>query len=674
MKEFILQLEGFLRLLPSQTTRTAEALVEACDELLNCHNGSVDGLLDEFCNAAIYISAAASRPRRRHAAEEASEDDATAGQRQRQELQVEMVSWSSKLAESVKGLSILLQKEIMEDKIYGLINEWCETDKKATPGCCYLDCCVRYDDPYTVAVIPPHPNNNIYVLIAHQLRPSLPDPILASATERLEKFVKQTFWLNEDVFLCCQAAQALAKRGENIDRCFIGESPGGVGQSLYSAHLSAVYGSNHAFIDPNIWFDDHELRKQVEQFAGCLILTAQEAPETSKKMREDLYKKTMSADGIAGRKPYGYVTRMIELIGWKRMEVNKFMAFKGVTEHTFPSILRRSFWWRPRARFVVRDFLEQSYPDAHLDGYFPKDPTLKAFLVSGVAIASSLQLQHGFELSYTRQDCVDMIEKYCVLGGDAGMTEDKMRAACNLPARKRASEPGRVMMPESPPDLSVEEKAQKCVSAFIEFCWQRSSSSCTENMFRQIRFPEMVGVAGRDEAIKLLKDAGRIATIPKRGKGKGHYVPHLVCKEDVEAIVLLDKQPSPSLALPEIWHVDRLEAYLSGHPSHERNRLTISSCLDEIDAQLRKRGAGRKSLDITNKQKQYRDMRDRFHTFEKMCAEFLSAKAEFASQTAASPARRQVGKRPRPVRAAVRYRYAGTVPMRSRLYAVPPAA
>ena len=37
----------------------------------------------------------------------------------------------------------------------------------------------------------------------------------------------------KDVFLCCQAALALAKRGFNVDRCFMGESPGGVGQSLF---------------------------------------------------------------------------------------------------------------------------------------------------------------------------------------------------------------------------------------------------------------------------------------------------------------------------------------------------------------------------------------------------------------------------------------------------------
>jgi len=70
-----------------------------------------------------------------------------------------------------------------------------------------------------------------------------------------------------------------------------------------------MYGHNHAFFDPNVWYAEDELRKQVELFAGCIILTGQEAPETHKKMREDLFKKTMSADGIAGRKPYGITTR-----------------------------------------------------------------------------------------------------------------------------------------------------------------------------------------------------------------------------------------------------------------------------------------------------------------------------------------------------------------------------
>ena len=60
-----------------------------------------------------------------------------------------------------------------------------------------------------------------------------------------------------------KAALALAKRGLNVDRWFIGISPGGVGQSLYTAHLDAMLGNNHCYFDPNVWFSEDELRKQV---------------------------------------------------------------------------------------------------------------------------------------------------------------------------------------------------------------------------------------------------------------------------------------------------------------------------------------------------------------------------------------------------------------------------
>jgi hypothetical protein len=39
-------------------------------------------------------------------------------------------------------------------------------------------------------------------------------------------------------------------------------------------------------------------RKQVESLVGCIVLTGQEAPENGRRIREDLYKKTMSADGL----------------------------------------------------------------------------------------------------------------------------------------------------------------------------------------------------------------------------------------------------------------------------------------------------------------------------------------------------------------------------------------
>ena len=106
----------------------------------------------------------------------------------------------------------------------------------------------------------------------------------AGPEQRFQKFVRQT--CNEQFYTCCLAAIALAKRGENVDRCFIGESSGGTGQSLYSNHLAAVYGHNHSFIDPN-WHNEDELRKQLESFAHCFIVS----------FKEDLYKKMVSRPG-----------------------------------------------------------------------------------------------------------------------------------------------------------------------------------------------------------------------------------------------------------------------------------------------------------------------------------------------------------------------------------------
>ena len=44
---------------------------------------------------------------------------------------------------------------------------------------------------------------------------------------------------------------------------------GGVGQSLFSLHLDSMLGHNHGFFDPNVWFNEDELRKQVETYARC---------------------------------------------------------------------------------------------------------------------------------------------------------------------------------------------------------------------------------------------------------------------------------------------------------------------------------------------------------------------------------------------------------------------
>ena len=84
----------------------------------------------------------------------------------------------------------------------------------------------------------------------------------------------------------------------------------------------------------------------------------QETPGTNRRLREDLYKKFMSAEGISGRKPYGLRTRMIECRGWKRLEANRMFKFQDVSKKDFNAILRRSLVWRVQARFEAPQAIE----------------------------------------------------------------------------------------------------------------------------------------------------------------------------------------------------------------------------------------------------------------------------------------------------------------------------
>ena len=289
---------------------------------------------------------------------------------------------------------------------------------------------VLYDEDGAshVTIVAPSPDNNIYVRLSFPLRSSYADPVLQAARERLRKFIKETFWCNEDYYKATLAAIALAKRGENVDRCFIGESPGGTGQSLFSTHLAAVYSHNHAFIDPNLFHNEEEMRKQLEQFAHCWIITAQEAPETHRHFQQDLFKKLMSADDLAGRRPYGFVTKMLRVVGFKRFETNKVMTFRNVMEANFNSIYGRCLVWNPKPIFVENTDFGTDYKDPQADDIFQKGPTLRSFLECGPAIAANLEQQHGFEVEVGRQGCVDIIEAYAL----SGLTERKVRAACGL--------------------------------------------------------------------------------------------------------------------------------------------------------------------------------------------------------------------------------------------------
>ena len=433
VKTFLLRLEGMFRLMSPHIARCDGDLLDEIQRLLDEHNSQRTFL--EACTDSAIMSAGGSsrrvqRGRRRAAEDQEEEEDgrAAAG------AVPGTGGWPSFTADTISKIAAPLQEKLLDERrLMQFVAQWCGTPIHREAGCAYADVCVKYDQApgEHVRLVPPRPEENIYVRIPHALKVGATDPMLLAAKTRLEKFVRQTFWCNIDFYKCNMAAIALAKRGRNIDRCFIGESPGGTGQSLYSAHLAAVYGHNHAYVDPNLFHNEEEMRKQLEQFAHCFIITCQEAPESGKAFQQDLYKKMMSADDLSARRPYGFMTRMLRVVGWKRYEANRLMTFRNVVERNFNSVKRRGLVWEPMPAFVEGSILESEYPDASEDGIFAKDPALRAFLESGPAIAASLQQQHGFECSHSETQCYQLIDDFA----EKGVTENKLREACGLSPR-----------------------------------------------------------------------------------------------------------------------------------------------------------------------------------------------------------------------------------------------
>ena len=176
--------------------------------------------------------------------------------------------------------------------------------------------------------------------------------------------MEQTFWACSRGFEFCQACEELALRGHNIDQITVLLGPGGVGLSLFTAALASRYGPvNHRYFDPNIFYQDEELRKVVGLLFGGFIFSGQERPTGQKStLREDLLKKFATAEGISGRLPYAILTKLYMLVGWKRLECNKIFKFTDITERDFESIVRRVAIVPIKARFFDRLYLQTHFP------------------------------------------------------------------------------------------------------------------------------------------------------------------------------------------------------------------------------------------------------------------------------------------------------------------------
>ena len=277
VQSFLLHVEGLFRLMPKTTARTREGFLEAIVNIWEDHGRSLDQLIPACVDACLRFEGEPQQRRGRQqpgdlGVEGVAVEGDGAGQAQ---------TWNASTAKTIMAVKKQLSMELTQDKLLHYMSEWCDTPKQPEAGVCYEDCAVTYEDAILPAVqVERERLQNCYLRIPHCLKGTVPVDVVA----RLQKFYAQTFWGNLPAFRCGQAAQALAKRGLNVVRVFIGLSGGGVGQSLYSAHLQALYGHNFAFFDPQIWFHEEEMRKQVEQLNGCIILTGQETPGTSRSL------------------------------------------------------------------------------------------------------------------------------------------------------------------------------------------------------------------------------------------------------------------------------------------------------------------------------------------------------------------------------------------------------
>ena len=535
------------------------------------------------------------------------------------------VAWTIALGKTVWKVCQSLRGDMMHDKLISLLVEWCETPSASAKCVSYTDTCIMYDTSQEQPVqhVRKSALNNCYTFIPHPLL----DPVLRVYVERLQKFYAQTFWANQAIFLCNQAALALAKRGVNVDRCFIGKSPGGVGQSLFSLHLASMLGHNHGFFDPNVWFNEDELRKQVESYARCIVITGQEAPESHKKLHLDLFKKTVSGDGIAGRKPYGYTTRMFEIVGWKRLEVNKMMTFVGIDDSNFQSVFRRSLVWKPKARFYHETVLQNLHEDHESDGLFLADPSLKQFLASQPASAAGLKIQHAFESQHSQEACLKLIDDYAT-GGDDYLTEDKMRTSCGLKLRVRHADTvdagvGVLEIGNSQNDREeAEAKFEKAREVIISFLLQNAKPDLTFSEFAKGKIPltdESMPNMTKTQMWQDMQEKQMLIKSKRRGtRAMGVMQPVLRIQRKLADIIVLERcDPKP---FPETRNLCRLRQYLKEVTRMANNETMLQHLQAKKTATKR---PGRQSCVDTVCMKEIENSIKKLQVYEKACASLL---------------------------------------------------
>eukprot|EP00439_Symbiodinium_sp_Y106_P079671 s636_g18.t1 len=192
-KRFFMQLEGLFRLLGAAQLKTNDDVLDQVEQLLDDNNNSAQQLLFACEDAASgHIPAAGTARRARGSRNEPNadaDDEVAAAPAAGGEGRCKG------LADALTKAGFTMQNELLRDRIFNLVVEWCDSPQLRKPGISYTDCAFLYAAVPGQHVTPTRgvPEDNIYVHIPHP-----DDPVLAAARSGLVKFYSETFWLNNE--------------------------------------------------------------------------------------------------------------------------------------------------------------------------------------------------------------------------------------------------------------------------------------------------------------------------------------------------------------------------------------------------------------------------------------------------------------------------------------------
>ena len=300
--------------------------------------------------------------------------------------------------------------------------------------------------------------------------------------------------------------------------------------------------------------------------------------------------------------PYGVITKLFRVIGWKRVELNSMINFDGVQENNFESILRRFAIISLHSRLVEPGTLDGFPFGPPTAGVFERDPDLEAFYVSGPAIAAGLKIQHGFERLHNLAACRAEIIRYTRQGGDQGVGVAYMREACGLkPLAEMHDAPGSklgplglLLQPSAEQKSDLDRVPQASVSAARQLSSQGQDFLTHTTFARMSTVHSMAGMTKevlwrRFKESALWQDVGKKKKAlenlqpvlqTERGVPSLYAAPNDIDKPAAELEVLRCRPAGEAVVqLQETFDVSRLRAYLDGSSARKANHETLAEAL-----------------------------------------------------------------------------------------------